>query len=211
MSDYRVVRLEEIEELSDGRCPWRPVRHHLGITSFGINSWTGREGGDRIINEHVEDDGDEELYFVQSGRARFELGEETVDAPAGTFVSVPPELKRTAVAEEPGTTIIAIGGARGRVYEPSGWELFAPAGRLYQEKRYAEAADAGRSLIEAYPEYPMLLYNVACCESLAGREADAIEHLRQAIEKADRTRDYAREDPDFDPIREAPAFKALLG
>jgi tetratricopeptide (TPR) repeat protein len=211
MSDYRVVRLEEIEELSDGRCPWRPVRHHLGITSFGINSWTGREGGDRIINEHVEDDGDEELYFVQSGRARFELGEETVDAPAGTFVSVPPELKRTAVAEEPGTTIIAIGGARGRVYEPSGWELFAPAGRLYQEKRYAEAADAGRSLIEAYPEYPMLLYNVACCESLAGREADAIEHLRQAIEKADRTRDYAREDPDFDPIREAPAFKGLLG
>ena len=45
--------------------PWRPVRHHFGITSFGINAWTGREAGDRIINEHDEEGEDEELYFVQ--------------------------------------------------------------------------------------------------------------------------------------------------
>ena len=48
MSDFAVAHLDEIDEISDGRCPWRPVRHHLGITSFGINSWTGRESGDRI-------------------------------------------------------------------------------------------------------------------------------------------------------------------
>ena len=211
MSDYRVATLEEIEELSDGRCPWRPVRHHFAIQSFGINSWSGHDTGDRIINEHAEDDDNEELYFVASGRARFELGGETVDAPAGTFVSVPPDMQRTAFAEQAGTTIIAIGGTPGRVYEPNGWELFAPAGALYQQKRYAEAADAGRALAEQYPEYPDLLYNVACCESLAGREADAIEHLRQAIAKSDRTREYAREDTDFDAIRDSPAFQALLG
>jgi hypothetical protein len=78
--------LEDIGEISDGREPWRPVRHHFGITSFGINAWTGREAGDRIINEHDEEGEDEELYFVQSGRARFELDGERVDAPAGTFV-----------------------------------------------------------------------------------------------------------------------------
>src|SRR5215210_1290336 len=33
-------RLEEIEELTDGREPFRPVRHHFGITSFGVNAWT---------------------------------------------------------------------------------------------------------------------------------------------------------------------------
>ena len=32
------------------------------------------------------------------------------------------------------------------------------------------------------PRQGYLYYNVACCESLAGRTADAIEHLRQAIE-----------------------------
>jgi hypothetical protein len=37
----------------------RPIRHHLGITAFGINGWTAREAGDRILNEHDEsDDGD---------------------------------------------------------------------------------------------------------------------------------------------------------
>ena len=86
MSEYAVVHLEEIDEITDGRCPWRPVRHHFGITSFGVGAWTGREAGDRIINEHDEADEDEELYVVLSGRARFELDGDAVDAPAGTFV-----------------------------------------------------------------------------------------------------------------------------
>jgi hypothetical protein len=38
MSGYRVAQLDEIEEMDDGRCPWRAVRHHLGIQAFGINS-----------------------------------------------------------------------------------------------------------------------------------------------------------------------------
>ena len=36
MSGYAIARLEEIEEVSDGRCPFRPVRHHFGLTAFGI-------------------------------------------------------------------------------------------------------------------------------------------------------------------------------
>ena len=54
MSDYAVAQLDEIDELSDGRCPWRPVRHHFGITSFGVNALTAQDAGDRIINEHDE-------------------------------------------------------------------------------------------------------------------------------------------------------------
>src|SRR5215208_2400398 len=48
MSDYAVVQLEEIGEMNDGRCPWRPVAAQLGITAFGANAWTAREAGDRI-------------------------------------------------------------------------------------------------------------------------------------------------------------------
>jgi hypothetical protein len=69
MSGYSVAKLDEIEQISDGRCPWRPVRHHFGIASFGVNAWTGRDAGDRISNEHDEADENEELYLVQRGRA----------------------------------------------------------------------------------------------------------------------------------------------
>jgi hypothetical protein len=210
MAKYTVARLAEIDEIDDGRCAFRPVRHTLGITSFGINAWTGREAGDRIINEHDEAEEDEELYVVQSGRARFELDGERVDAPAGTFVFARPGVKRTAFAEEPETTILAVGGTPGQAYEPEGWELWAPFNRLYMEGRYAEAADGARAVVEAHPEYAGLLYNLACCESLAGRTADAVEHLRLASEKSERYRSFAADDSDFDPIRDEPAFQALI-
>jgi hypothetical protein len=212
MSGYEVARLDEIEEVNDGRQPWRPVRHHLGITAFGVNSWTGSAAGDRIINEHDEsDDGNEELYFVQHGRAAFELDGERLDAPAGTLVFVRPGVKRTAFAEEPGTTIIALGGTPGRAYEPDGWELWAPLRPLYESGRYAEAADGLSAVVGAHPQYAGLFYNLACCESLAGRTTDALDHLRHAIEMSGRFRAYAKDDSDFDPIRDEPAFAELIG
>jgi tetratricopeptide (TPR) repeat protein len=213
MSDYAVAHLDEIDELNDGREPWRPVRHHFGITSFGVNTWTAGDAGDRIINEHDESDEEdqEELYLVQRGRATFELDGERVEAPAGTFVYASPGVKRTAFAEEPGTTIVAVGGTPGRAYEVSGWEIWAPLRPLYDSGEYAEAADRGRELIEAHPEYAGLAYNVACCESLAGETADAIEYLRHAIGLAARFRSYAKDDSDFEPIRDEPAFKGLVG
>ena len=214
MTGYAVAHLDDIAEIDDGREPMRPVRHHFGITSFGVNAWTGRNAGDRIINEHdeaEEEDGQEELYLVQSGRARFEVDGESVEADAGTFVFVPPGVMRTAFAEEPETTLVVMGGTPGTAYEPDGWELWSPLNRLYEAGEYAEAADRGLKLAEAHPEYPGLLYNVACCESLAGRRAEAIEHLRLAIEGSERSRSFAAGDSDFDPIRDDPAFKELVG
>jgi tetratricopeptide (TPR) repeat protein len=214
MSGYAVAHLDEIDEISDGRCPCRPVRHHFGITSFGINAWTARDAGDRIINEHDEsdeEDSQEELYVVQQGRATFELDGERVDAPAGTLVYARPDTVRTAFAEEAGTTIVVIGGTPGKAYEAVGWEVWRPLQYLYEAGEYAEAADRGRALIDAHPEYSNLLYNVACCESLAGRTEDAIEHLRLAIEGSERFRSFAAGDSDFDPIRDEAAFKELVG
>jgi tetratricopeptide (TPR) repeat protein len=212
VNGYAVAHLDEIDEISDGRCPWRPVRHHFGITAFGVNAWTARDAGDRIINEHdeaEEQDLQEELYLVQWGRATFELDGERVDAPAGTLVFARPGVKRTAFAEESGTTIVALGGTPGKAYEPHGGEIWMPLHHLYEAGKYDEAADRGRELIEAHPEYAGPLYNLACCESLAGRTAEAIEHLRLAIDRAERFRSLAAEDSDFDPIRDEPAFKEL--
>jgi hypothetical protein len=211
MARYAIARLEDIEELTDGREPFRPVRHHFGITSFGVTAWTARQVGDRIINEHDESEpgGAEELYLVARGRAVFELDGERVPAPTGTFVFAPPGVKRTAFAEEPETTVIALGGSPGNVYVPDGWELWAPLSPLYQAGEYAEAADRGRQLVEAHPQYAGLLYNLACVESLAGRTDDAIEHLGRAIERSEHVRSFAKDDSDFDAIRDEPAFKEL--
>jgi tetratricopeptide (TPR) repeat protein len=213
MTRYAVARLEEIDEVDDGREPFRPVRHHFGITSFGVTAWTARDAGDRIINEHDESeaDGAEELYLVVRGRAVFELDGDRVAAPAGTFVFAPPGVKRTAFAEEPETTVLALGGTPGKAYEPDGWELWAPLNPLYDAGEYDEAADRGRQLVEAHPQYAGLLYNLACCESLAGRTADALEHLGRAIDRSEQSRSYAKDDSDFDPIRDEPRFKELIG
>jgi hypothetical protein len=213
MNGYTVVQLDEIDEASDGRCPYRAVRHHLGITAFGVNAWTAGAAGDRIINEHDEDEpgGNEELYLVMRGRAVFELDGDRLDGPAGMLVFAPPGVKRTAFAEEPDTTIIAVGGIPGKAYELNGWVLWAPLNPLYEAGEYAEVADRGRELLEAHPQYADLFYNVACCESLAGRTTDALEHLRRSIEMSERSREYAREDSDLDPIRDEPAFKELVG
>ena len=72
-------------------------------------------------------------------------------------------------------------------------------------------ADRGRELLEGHPEYAGVFYNVACAEALAGRGDDAIEHLRHSIERSERFRELAKDDSDFDSIREEPAFKELVG
>jgi tetratricopeptide (TPR) repeat protein len=212
MDGYAVAHVDEIGEVDDGRAPMRAVRHHFGITAFGVNAWTAREAGDRIINEHdeAEPDSQEELYLVLRGRASFEVDGERFDADPGTFVFVRPGVTRTAFGEEPGTTIVALGGVSGKAYEVGGWELFAPLRPLYEAGNYAEAAERGRELLAGDPPYANLFYNVACCESLAGQKDLAIEHLRRAVGLSEGIRPYLEGDSDLDPLREAPAFKELL-
>jgi hypothetical protein len=211
VTDFAVSQLAEIEVLDDGRCPWRPVRHHFGITSFGVNAFTAQDVGDRIINEHDEADEHEELYLVHQGHARFELDGQEVDAPVGTLVFVERGVKRTAFAEEPETTLLAIGGAPGQAYEPHGWEVWSQLQPLFQAGEYEQVADRGKELLDGHPEYSGVFYNVACAEALAGRKEDAIEHLRHAAERSDRFRELAKDDSDFDSLRDEPAFNELLG
>jgi hypothetical protein len=89
-------------------------------------------------------------------------------------------------------------------------ELWDPVRPLVAEGRYAEAADAGRGLIEQRPDQAYLFYNTACCESLSGQTAAAIDHLRHAIGMWDGFVEMAGQDSDFDAIRDESAFQQLL-
>src|SRR5207248_3853997 len=127
----------------------------------------GRTG----VEEHTgEQSGHEELYVVVSGRARFELDGEAFDAPAGTLVFLrDPSVKRHAVAEEPGTTVLAIGAKPGEAYEPSAWEWYFEAAPLGAAGDWAAAADHVARGLEEHGEHPGLLYNLGCYEARAGR------------------------------------------
>ncbi len=214
MEGFEIVQLEEIEEIDDGREPFRPVRHRLGITTFGITAWTARADGARLINEHdeAEPNSSEELYVVMSGHATFELDGERHDAPAGTFVRVAPGLRRAAVAREAGTTVLAIGAAApGKAYQPNGWELFAPLLPLFESGKYEEGADRAQALIADDPPYAALYYNTACFESRAGRTEMALAHLRRALELTPEMAELARDDDDLTSLRARPEFDEMTG
>jgi tetratricopeptide (TPR) repeat protein len=214
MTSYSVTRLDEIDEIDGGQNTFRPVRHHFGISTFGVSASTARSDGDLLVKEHAEAEPNsgEELYVVVSGRTRFELDGDVHEAPAGTLIHVPAGITRAAYAEEAGTTVLAIGGApRGKPYEPSGWELSAPLFALYEAGDYAGAADRAQALLADEPPYGVLYYNAACFESRAGRTDAAIAHLRRAVELSPSLAELAREDDDLTELQEHHDFVAIVG
>ncbi len=212
MASYHVANLYEIEEFADAQSNYRPIRHHLGISAFGVTAWSARAAGSPVINEHDEGDptADQELFVVLRGHAVFDLDGDRVDAPTGTLVFAAPGAHRTATATEEGTTILAVEGTPGKAYEPRGWELWAPLVPLYEAGKYSDVTDHLGILVEANPQYPMLFFNLACCESQSGRTAEALRHLRQAIAMSEEFRISAQADSDLDPIRGEPEFKQLV-
>jgi quercetin dioxygenase-like cupin family protein len=210
MSAYEVVHLDDLERfpVDEEGLTWRPVRRRLGIEAFGCNAYTAEKAGDRVVEEHLEKGGHEELYFVAAGHATFTLGDEEVDAPAGTFVFATPGTKRGAHATEPGTTVLALGAKPGVPHEVSKWEaIFAAFGQL----RTGDEA-AGRKEIEAalaeHPNEWQGFFNAACFESLTGNRDQALAHLRHAIELDPKAKEWAAKDTDFDWLRDDPEFPA---
>ena len=201
--------------LGDGPS-WAMVRTHFDIEAFGVNAYIAEEPGIRVIEEHDElgerAGRHEELYFVSSGRATFTVNGDEIDAPAGTFVFVrDPAAKRTAIAEEAGTTIVIVGGKPGEAFSPSPWEQNAEGLAHFANEDWEQAVETYERFLEESPGDAGFLYNLACAESRLGRTEKALEHLRQSAEAEERFRQAAVGDPDFDAIRDEPEFSAITG
>jgi tetratricopeptide (TPR) repeat protein len=195
---------------------WAMVRTHFDIQSFGVNAYIAEERGIRIVEDHDElgerAGRHEELYFVSSGRATFTVNGDELDAPAGTFVFVrDPAAKRTAIAEEAGTTIVIVGGKPGEAFSPSPWERNAEGLVHFANEDWEQAAETYERFLAERPGDAGFLYNLACAESRLGRKEEALEHLRQSVEAEERFRQDAVTDPDFDAIRDDPEFSAITG
>jgi mannose-6-phosphate isomerase-like protein (cupin superfamily) len=203
---WQSVRLDEIEPISvvNGTLLWRPVRRTLDVGAFGINAYVAPSAGDAVVEEHTESSlRHEEVYIVLNGRATFTLGDEKLDAPAGTIVFIrDPLVKRHALAEEPGTQVLAIGGPRGEAYEPSPWEDVFAAEPHRAAGDYDAYADALARALGKRPDHPATLYNLACAEALAGRSDDAFAHLSRAAELRPDLAELAQTDEDFAAVRD---------
>ncbi len=202
---WRSVVLDDVEPISvAGGLQWRPLRRTLGVQAFGINAYVAAQAGDDVVEKHTERSlRHEEVYVVLSGRATFTLDGDSLDAPAGTAVFVrDPDVERHARAEEPGTTVLAIGGKPGEPYEPSPWEWYFLAERFRPSRDW----DAGIAQLEEglkrYPDHPAMLYNLACYEALGGRRDAALAHLRRSLELDPSQRDWALRDDDLASIRD---------
>jgi len=205
---WKVLRLEDLER----RGRFIPVREHLGIHSFGINAITLGEDG-TLINEHDEaGSGQEEVYVVLDGTATFEVDGETVEAPAGTFVSVRPESRRKATGD---ATVLALGGTPGEAFQAmdwgEAWPMHNESMTAYGEQRYADAAAAVRRGLERFPDHAGLNYNFACFATLAGEADDeAFDRLRRGVEGFPPFRQQARVDEDLAAVRDDPRFEEAL-
>jgi len=212
-----VTHLDELDRIPVGEdgLVWRPVRRKLGIESLGVNAWTAEEPGQEVVEHHDETGSGagkhEELYIVVRGRARFQLDDEEFDAPVGTCVFVRDRtVRRGAFAEEPGTTVLAMGGKPGEAFEVSPWESYFAAIPLSAAGNHEGAAALIREALERSPDNPSVLYNLACAECLGGDTEAALEHLTRAVELNPKCADWAREDADFDAARDDPRFASAV-
>lgn len=215
MSDaaFTSAHLSEIQALpGPGSLTWRPVRRHFDVRAFGVNAYTAAEAGQDVVEDHTEAaNGHEELYVVVSGHAAFTVAGEEIDAPTGTLVFIrDPGVRRAARALEPDTTVLAVGAKPDEPYAVSAWEFWFAAEPHRRAGDHAGAAATMAEGLAERPDHPVLLYNLACAESLAGDPNAALEHLRRAIELRPEAAEWAADDADFEPLRADPRFASAI-
>jgi len=215
MRGYEIVSLDDLGKYprpQDDGPLLLPLRLRLDLRAFGANAWTAAVG-DHVVPRHEEDSGHEELYVVVRGRATFTVGERTFDAPAGTLVHVEPGTMREAVAEEPDTVVLAVGGTPGEAFEAFGWEDVVVAFGLAGSGRVEEGRTALHDAAARRPESWEHPYNFACYEARFGDLDAAFGYLREAIASAppEQLRGYLEADDDLARLRDDPRWKEIAG
>jgi uncharacterized Ntn-hydrolase superfamily protein len=90
------------------------------------------------------------------------------------------------------------------------WDSLRRASLCHAPGRYAEGVAVLREAAARHGDDAVLLYDLACFESLAGDGEQALAHIARALELDPGLRAGAAADSDFDPIRQDPRFAALV-
>jgi mannose-6-phosphate isomerase-like protein (cupin superfamily) len=104
--------ISTLDELGDGY-GFRKVRKALGVTAFGVNVVVMPPRYDGFLHYH---DTQDELYFVHSGTARFEVEGETRELGPGSLVHVESTTPRKfSNAGDDDLVVLVVGGKNGYV------------------------------------------------------------------------------------------------
>jgi mannose-6-phosphate isomerase-like protein (cupin superfamily) len=196
LPNYAVVSIADMEAVDlPAGVRWHPIRPLLGVRATGVSAYSAREAGETVVEPHDEASdgrGHEELYVVISGKARFTVGGDELDAGPGTLVLVRPGTHRAAVASEPGTLVLAVGGPP--TFEPAGSEWLELARPHFESapERAEALLDRG---IEEIPESAAIPYGRALLAATHGRHEEAASELRTAIARDPRLRAEAEREP----------------
>ena len=211
MNGYETAHIDELDVMpvNNGEFVWRPVRRRFGISAFGSNAYSAEKAGQRVVEEHFERDGHEEMYVVLRGRATFTLGDDELDAGPGTLVFVRPGTRRGAIAAEDNTFVLAVGAKPGVVFEPSLWEDVFAAYSYAEQGKLDQGRELVQEAISRSPDAWQGYYNSACIEARFGDADKAIAQLKRSLElDAEATKKAAENDSDFDSIRGRPDYPA---
>jgi mannose-6-phosphate isomerase-like protein (cupin superfamily) len=98
-----------VDELGDNY-GFRKVRGPLGVSAFGVNVIVYPPGADGIHHYHDEQD---ELYFVHSGTARFEVDDEVRELGPGGLCHVESTTVRKVTNAGDDDLVLLVVGAKG--------------------------------------------------------------------------------------------------
>lgn len=211
---FTTAQIDEIPAIVAGGASWKPVRRHLGVTAFGVNAFTAAEVGDELIEDHDELGAQaghhQELYYVATGSAMFTVDGTDIEAASGTFVFVSePAARRAARAVAPNSTVIVMGAPAGAAFTPSEWEFSQTAEPAARDGDFERALEVMHEGLELHPNGATLLYNLACYETLAGHQDEAVSHLAAAIDLDPAIAEWAVKDADLDALRRREDFPKL--
>jgi len=119
---YTIKSLYDFEQMEgSGESNWGLARKSLGVSSFGMNLVEIGPGGQ--IPEHDETQRDhEEVFIVWEGDATAVVDGTETPAPAGTFVRISPEVRRTIRNDgDAKVQVLIVSAPRSSGYEPMGW------------------------------------------------------------------------------------------
>ncbi len=118
MAAYTIVHLDELDRPFP---KWALARKSLELRSFGMNVVELPPG--ETIPEHDEVERDhEEVFLTLSGEVTVLIDGERHPAPAGTFVRLDPEPRRTVLnTSGADATVLIVSAPRSSGYEPLEW------------------------------------------------------------------------------------------
>jgi uncharacterized Ntn-hydrolase superfamily protein len=91
------------------------------------------------------------------------------------------------------------------------WDALRLASGHHRSRDYARGIEVLEDALARFPDDPTILYDLACYESLAGRDESAVAHVRRAVELEPGYREAAAADEDFAGLREHDGFRAAVG